>query len=82
MKRQAKRMLVLTLSVLFLLLGIAGLVLPFLQGILFITIGVLLFSMLSPTVRDWLEHYTRKWPKFHAIVVKAEQFIVKVIGEV
>jgi len=82
MKRQAKRILVLTLGAMFLLLGIAGLALPFLQGILFITIGVLLLSMLSPTLREQIEKHTRKWPKFHALVVKAEQFIARFIGEV
>lgn len=82
MKKQAKRGFVLLLSLLFFIFGLVGLVLPFLQGILFITVSLLLLSMLSPTTRTWFEHYTRKWPTFHAVVVKAERYIARIIGEV
>lgn len=82
MKRKAKRLLVFILAIFFFLIGLVGLVLPFLQGILFLTISLLLLSMLSPTMRDIFERQTRKWPKFHALVVKAERYIVRVIGEV
>lgn len=82
MRRNAKRIAILFLAFVFLGLGLLGLILPFLQGILFITISILLLSVLSPAVRDWMEHFTRKWPKFHVIVVKAQRFIERFIGEV
>jgi uncharacterized membrane protein YbaN (DUF454 family) len=82
MRRQAKRAFVFFLALVFLALGLIGLVLPFLQGILFLTISFFLLSMLSPRFRDQVEHQTRKWPKFHAIVVKAERYIERFIGDV
>ncbi len=82
MKRKAKRAVVFILAILFFLVGLVGLVLPFLQGFLFIAISILLLSMLSPSLRDKLERQTRKWPRFHTVVVKAERWIVRVIGEV
>lgn len=82
MKKHAKRVFILLLALLFLVFGVVGLVLPFLQGILFIAVSLILLSMLSPTTRTWFEHYTRKWPKFHAVVVRAERYITRIIGEV
>jgi uncharacterized membrane protein YbaN (DUF454 family) len=74
-KKNTKRILVLIVAVLFLILGVAGLVLPFLQGILFLAIGFVLLSMLSPTVQEKIERQTRKYPKVHAIVLKVEKII-------
>ncbi|MBP9710652.1 MAG: hypothetical protein KBD50_00075 [Candidatus Pacebacteria bacterium] len=82
MKKRVKRIGVFILAIFFFVIGLIGLVLPFLQGILFLTISLLLLSMLSPSFRDKLEHHTRKWPRFHAWVVKAERWVVRVIGEV
>lgn len=42
-------------GVAFILLGIAGLFLPFLQGILFLVIGLSLLSAESEHARRWLE---------------------------
>ena len=42
MQKHAKRILVLTVGIIFILLGLVGLALPFLQGILFLIIGFLL----------------------------------------
>jgi len=81
-KRKVKRIAVFILAIFFFLIGLIGLVLPFLQGILFLIISLLLLSMLSPAFRSRIEHHTRKWPKFHALVVKAEKWVVRFIGEV
>jgi len=44
-------------------LGIAGLFLPFLQGVLFLLLAAALLSLASDTVYDWLEHTTaERWP--------------------
>lgn len=81
MKYYFKRAVVLILGVVFLLLGIAGLALPFLQGFLFIALGLLLLSIFSPRLQQWVEVHTRRFPKFHGMVVKAESFLRRIIGE-
>ena len=45
-----------TVGVLLLLLGVVGLFLPFLQGILFLIMGLTLLSTESPRAKAWL-HY-------------------------
>ncbi len=80
MSRHFKRIAILTLGVLFVLLGIIGLVLPFLQGFLFLFIGILLLSLYMPSLREWIERRTKPYPKVYAFVVKADQWIEKIIG--
>jgi len=82
MPRKFKRLLILSLGILFIVVGIIGLALPFLQGILFIAIGSILLSLYSAKFRAWAESHTRKFPKLHALVVKTESWISKLVGEV
>ena len=82
MIRHTKRALIFFFGIVFLFLGVIGLALPFLQGILFIAIGLLLLSIFSPTLREWVERHTRKYPKVHEAVIKVQQFINRMIGEV
>lgn len=79
-RKQLKRILVLTLATIFLLLGLAGLVLPLLQGWLFLVISALLFSMYSPSLRTWIYRRTIKYPNIHTLVVRAEGWTAKVFG--
>jgi uncharacterized membrane protein YbaN (DUF454 family) len=55
MKRTALRVARLAAGVLLLVLGVIGLFLPFLQGILFIVIGLTLLSPESALARRWLD---------------------------
>ncbi len=80
MKRHLKRALVLTLATVFLLLGLAGLALPILQGWLFLAISALLFSMYSPALRAWMYKHTTHYPRLHAWVLKAEEWTVRIFG--
>ncbi len=70
-----------TLGVAFLLLGLAGLVLPILQGWLFLIIGLLLLSAYSPSLRAWIEKHTVKYPKVHHWVGRADHWIERIIGK-
>jgi uncharacterized protein len=79
-KRNLKRILVLTLGIFFIVLGLAGLVLPILQGWLFLLIGALLLSMYSPAIRSSIDRRTAPYPKIHAFVERAQGWIVKVFG--
>jgi pimeloyl-ACP methyl ester carboxylesterase len=48
--------------VLFLLIGIPGLVLPFVQGVIFIALGVALLSTFSPTAGRIIGGYKQRYP--------------------
>lgn len=50
----------------FLLLGVAGLFLPFLQGILFIVIGLMLLARVSPRARLLVRRARARWPRTFA----------------
>lgn len=80
MKKQLKKILVLTLATIFLVLGLAGLVLPVLQGWLFLAISALLFSMYSPALRGWIDRRTVGYPRLHSMVKKAEGWTTRVFG--
>jgi len=80
MKKHAKRVLVLSLGILFLLVGLAGLVLPIIQGWFFLAISLLLFSMYSPSLRAWIDRHTQRYPHLHTFVMRAEAFVVRVFG--
>ncbi len=82
MPKEIKRALVLTAGIIFVVLGLFGLAMPFLQGILFLAIGFILLSIASPRVRKWIESHTRRYPKPHAFVEKTEKWITGIIGEV
>ena len=81
MRKKLKRGFVLTGAILFILIGLVGLVLPFLQGLLFITIGLLLLSLVVPQVRLFLDRHTIRYPHIHRAVLKAEGWVVRVVGE-
>lgn len=80
MQAQIKRILIVALGVLFIVLGIVGLALPFLQGFLFLAIGILLLSLYSPALRAWVDRRSKPYPKAHAALLKAEGWILRVIG--
>lgn len=70
MKARAKRILLLIVGWGFILLGIAGLFLPVLQGILFLLIGLIILS----SEYAWAHHLLAKLrAKFPAISRKADE---------
>jgi len=56
------RMLVLTAGWLLILIGIAGIFLPVLQGGLSLVLGFALLSIASQTVHLWLRRLMGRWP--------------------
>lgn len=80
LKKKLKKFLVLTLASIFFVLGLAGLVLPVLQGWLFLAISALLFSMYSPRIRHWMDTHTVKYPKLHRVISRAQHWTTKVFG--
>ncbi len=81
MIRNTKRTLVLIVGALFLVLGVVGLVLPFLQGFLFLAVGLIILSVVFPALRERTHEQTRRYPKIHAFVLKVDDWVRRVIGE-
>jgi len=63
MKPRPKRILVLIVGGGFILLGIVGLFLPFLQGVLFIFVGPVILSSQYPWARLVLRKLRARFPK-------------------
>ena len=64
MSQRLKRYAVLTLGWFFIFLGILGLFLPILQGILFLTIGLILLSRESEWAAGKLDWLKTRYPRF------------------
>jgi len=82
MQKQAKKIIILTVGIIFIIFGILGLVLPFLQGILFLAIGFFLLSLYFPKSFEWMDKHTQKYPKLQEKIKKFEIWARKFIGEV
>ncbi len=82
MIRNTKRTFIFIIAVLFLILGVIGLVLPFLQGILFLAVGVVLLFFLFPNLREKSYKYTVKYPKVHTLILKVEDTIGRILGDI
>ena len=64
MSQRLKRYAVLALGWFFIFLGILGLFLPILQGILFLTIGLILLSLESEWAAGKLDWLKTRYPRF------------------
>jgi uncharacterized membrane protein YbaN (DUF454 family) len=62
----------------FILLGILGLFLPILQGILFLLVGLLILSSVSPWAERLLHRLRRRFPKISATFDEAKTKATKV----
>jgi len=57
----------------FILLGLVGLFLPLLQGILFLTVGVIILTSRSPRVRWLVLQLGRRYPKLRHTLAAAKR---------
>lgn len=80
MVKQTKKLIVQFVALLFLILGVLGLFLPFLQGILFILMGLILLSIYHPGIKERTDAILKKYPAFKGPVDKVEQFFIRIIG--
>ena len=62
-KKRFKDWLLMALGWLLVILGVLGLFLPFLQGVLFITLGAALLSRVSPRMKRWGENIKERFGK-------------------
>jgi uncharacterized membrane protein YbaN (DUF454 family) len=65
-----KKIGMLIIGWLFIVLGIFGLFLPFLQGILFILIGLAILSSRSEIIKRVLRHLEERYPHHHRRIEK------------
>jgi uncharacterized membrane protein YbaN (DUF454 family) len=56
----------------FLVLGVLGLFLPFLQGVLFLLIGLLILAKNAPWAHTLLERLRARYPKVGGLIETAE----------
>jgi len=81
MEKKIKKALILTLGIIFIILGLFGLVLPFLQGFIFLAVGLVLVSFSFPRIRLTINKHAKRHPHLSSIVNKTESWIAKFIGE-
>lgn len=81
-QKKVKKIVVLIIGIIFILLGLLGLVLPFLQGIIFLIIGFLILSLYFPKVREYIQKRAQKSPHLFRIINKIEKWLVNFIGEI
>lgn len=81
MQKHIKRGALQLVAVLCLIAGIAGLVLPFIQGVLLLVLGLVLISVSTPSVRHHIEKLTHRHPHIKALHLKLERFVLGIVGE-
>ncbi|MFA6300956.1 MAG: PGPGW domain-containing protein [Candidatus Paceibacterota bacterium] len=80
--KKTKKIIIFTVGIFFIILGLLGLVLPFLQGILFLIIGIFLLSFSFPKFRNWIQNKAEKSSSSLKIIKKIEKWIEIILGEV
>jgi uncharacterized membrane protein YbaN (DUF454 family) len=71
------RIITLVLGYFFLILGVIGLVLPFLQGVPFIVIGLLLLSREAAWARRALDWLKRRHPRLESMITRSDAWITR-----
>lgn len=80
-KSEAKRVGILLLATFFLMVGLVGLLVPLLNGIIFILLSLVLFSVYSETAKKALRKMGKQHPKAEAWVVKMEKWVEEKIKD-
>ncbi len=71
------RIVTLVLGYAFLAFGVVGLVLPILQGVLFIVIGLLLLSREAPWARRALDRLRSRYPRLGGVIDRSDAWITR-----
>ena len=67
-----KTILLQALGYLFLVLGVLGMVLPILQGFLFLAIGLIILAKTAPWAERLLERFKKTHPEAGTLIDKAD----------
>ncbi len=76
-RRRNNHVLITVLGWIFLVLGVAGLFLPVLQGVLFLLVGVFLLSLTWPRARLMRQRLGRRFPAVRRGLDDAEAWLKK-----
>jgi uncharacterized protein len=71
------RIVTLVLGYSFLALGVVGLVLPFLQGVLFIVVGLLLLSREAAWARRVLDRLKSRHPRLGGMITRSDAWVTR-----
>ena len=82
LSQDLKRKLYLIAGLIFLVLGILGMFLPFLQGFLFLFVALVLLSRGSTRVQQWRQRFHERYPKWGERVDKAEDWLNGLPGRI
>ena len=74
-RRNLKRLIFVVLGWIFIVLGVAGLFLPILQGLLFLFVGVSLLSLGSPRMRLMRQRLGQRYPPIRRGEEKARAWL-------
>lgn len=84
MGRRTKTLVLYVLGWVFLVLGVLGLFLPILQGILFLAIGMVIMSHVSPWFRAKLLIFEQTFPKYRDQIrlarIRAMLIVRRILG--
>lgn len=80
-KSEVKRVGILLLATFFLMVGLMGLFLPLLNGIIFILLSLVLFSVYSISAKNLLRKLGRQHPKAEKWVLKMEKWVEEKIKD-
>ncbi len=81
MAKHAKRIGIQAVGLAFMLLGVLGILLPVVNGSIFIILGLILLSIHSTRIKKFLHTQSKRHPKAEAAVQRMEAFILKWVGE-
>jgi uncharacterized membrane protein YbaN (DUF454 family) len=77
-----KKILIYVVGWTFILIGIVGLVLPILQGVLFICVGLLILSKELPWANRLLLRLRKKYPKIGGVLEDARRYTEREIVKI
>lgn len=80
MKKRIKRIAIDTLGWLFVVMGLLGLILPFLQGILFLIMGIYILSLHSKFAHRELHKLKLRYPKIGGRIDSFDHRLRKFLG--
>lgn len=80
MVNTSRKILHILLGLTLLILGLAGLVLPILNGTIFLIVGFILISFESPYVEKKLQNFASKNKTIHSIYLKLDVILRKIFG--
>jgi uncharacterized membrane protein YbaN (DUF454 family) len=82
MIKHTKRTLLFLIAVLFVIIGLAGIILPLIPGLVFIALALIIFSLFFPVIGEKARNHTVKYPKLHAIIEELDERVRRIVGEI